>query len=312
MKKINMTSSVTVLILATISCFLWGSAFPFIKIGYNLFEISSADTATQILFAGMRFTLAGILTVIITSCFSKKVLKPKKSSWGMILILCAFQTVLQYAFFYIGLANTTGVKASVIEGANVFIAIVVSVLIFRMEKFTAAKVIGCVVGFAGVILVNLSGLAVDYSFNFAGDGAILLSTVAYSFSSVFIKRFSQREEPAVLSGYQFIMGGFIMMIAGIAMGGHIDTWSLNGILVLIYLALVSAIAYTLWSLMLKYNPVSKVAVFGFMTPVFGVILSALFLDEAGQSFGFTEIISLVFVCVGIFVVNRPKRSSKSE
>ena len=124
---------------AMICCALWGSAFPFIKIGYRLFEISSDATGTQILFAGIRFTLAGILTVILGSILSKKILLPQKSSMSPIFKLCLLQTVVQYIFFYIGLANTSGVQASIIEGLNVFIAIVIASLIFQQEKLTTKK-----------------------------------------------------------------------------------------------------------------------------------------------------------------------------
>lgn len=48
---------------------------------------------------------------------------------------------------------------------------------------------------------------------------------------------------------------------------------------LLYMACISAVAYTLWSLLLKYNPPSRIAVFGFMNPVFGVMLSALLLKR---------------------------------
>lgn len=63
---------------ALICCALWGSAFPCIKIGYQMFEIDAADTAAQILFAGYRFTLAGILTVLIGSVLNRGFLIPKK------------------------------------------------------------------------------------------------------------------------------------------------------------------------------------------------------------------------------------------
>ena len=74
---------------------------------------------------------------------------------------------------------------------------------------------------------------------------------------------------------------------------------------LLYLAMVSAVAYSLWGMLLKYNPISKVAVFGFMNPVFGVILSALLLQEA-DSLGVMCIAALGLVCVGIYIVNCKK------
>lgn len=288
---------------AMICCALWGSAFPFIKIGYRLFEISSDATGTQILFAGIRFTLAGILTVILGSILSQKILLPQKSSMSPIFKLCLLQTVVQYIFFYIGLANTSGVKASIIEGLNVFIAIVVASLIFHQEKLTSKKVVGSLIGFLGVILVNLNGSSLDAGFKILGEGAIILSTVSYAFSSVLLKSYSKKENPVVLSGYQFVAGGIIMAIIGLIMGGKFNTVSMQGVGVLIYLALVSAVAYSLWGILLKYNSVSKVAVFGFMNPVFGVILSALLLGEA-NTLGFACVVSLVLVSLGILVVNR--------
>ena len=81
-------------------------------------------------------------------------IKPRKSAVGKIIWLSLLQTVLQYFFFYVGLAHTSGVKASVIEAVNVFVAILVSGYIFHQEKIRAGKLIGCVIGFAGVVLIN--------------------------------------------------------------------------------------------------------------------------------------------------------------
>lgn len=307
-KEKIMERKIVVLLGAMICCLLWGSAFPCIKIGYGLFGIMGNDTATQILFAGMRFTLAGILTIIIGSFISGTTLIHGKKSFGRVISLAMLQTVIQYLFFYIGLANTSGVKASIIEAVNVFVAILVASLLFKQEKLTNAKILGCIVGFVGVVLINLNGL--EFSFKINGEGFILLSTIAYAFSSVLIKRFSEKENPVMLSGYQFALGGIIMIIAGAAMGGKIETVSLAAVGLLVYLALVSAVAYSIWGILLKYNPVSRVTVCGFMNPVFGVILSAILLGEKDQATGIISVVSLVLVCVGIFVVNREKSVGK--
>ena len=192
-----MQKTVVVWFGALLCCLLWGSAFPCIKIGYRLFEVDAVDTASQILFAGCRFTLAG-------------------------------------------------------------------------------------------------------------EGAIFFSTIAYAFSSVFVKKFSQRFNPVMLSAYQFVIGGIVLMAAGGFMGGHITKVTPAGIGLLVYLALVSAVAYSLWGILLKYNPVSRVTVFGFMNPVFGVLLSALLLGETDQASGILGLLSLLLVSVGIYVVNSGK------
>lgn len=203
-----------------------------------------------------------------------------------------------------GLAHTSGVKASIIEAVNVFIAILVAGFLFHQEKITARKITGCILGFAGVVLINLNGM--NFQFSLAGEGAIFFSTIAYAFSSVFVKKFSQRFNPVMLSAYQFVIGGIVLMAAGGVMGGHITKVTPSGIGLLAYLALVSAVAYSLWGILLKYNPVSRVTVFGFMNPVFGVLLSALLLGEKDQASGILGLFSLLLVSVGIYVVNSGK------
>ena len=139
-----------------------------------------------------------------------------------------------------------------------------------------------------------------------GEGFIFFSTFAYAVSSVLLKRYSDKEEPVVISGYQFVIGGLVMILGGFAMGGRLTNVTSAGAMMLLYLALVSAVAYSLWATLLKYNPISRVAVFGFMNPVFGVILSAILLKESGQISGVQTVISLILVCIGIYVVNYGK------
>lgn len=306
-KKEFMTKTIVICIGALICSALWGSAFPCIKLGYDMMNIGESDTAAQILYAGLRFTLAGIMAILIGSVSSRKFLYPKKKAVSKVMVLSLFQTILQYLFFYIGLAHTDGTKASIIEGMNVFVAIVVSSLIFRMEKLTLQKIVGCLIGFLGVFLVNISGKDLDMNMTLTGEGFIFLSTVSYAFSSVILKLYSKEENTVMLSGWQFVIGGVVMTIAGLLMGGRINTFSTDGVLMLLYLALVSAIAYSLWSLLLTYNPVSKVAVFGFMNPMIGFILSAILLKEY-DALSIMVLVSLLLVCGGIFIVNMVKKS----
>ncbi|SFG67583.1 Permease of the drug/metabolite transporter (DMT) superfamily [Lachnospiraceae bacterium C7] len=306
------TKNVVVLFGALICCALWGSAFPCIKLGYKTMGIAANNTPAQMLYAGFRFFLAGVFTILIGSVLQKKVLLPKKESIKKILILCMLQTVLQYIFFYIGLAHTAGVKASIIEGVNVFVAIIVSAGLFKMEKVTSKKIVGCLIGFAGVVIVNLAGNSLDFNMSFNGEGFIFLSTVAYAFSSVFLKRYSRTENPVTLSGYQFALGGLIMVAVALGMGANLSEIKVDGLGILIYLALVSAVAYSLWGILLKYNDVSKVTIFGFMNPVFGVFLSAILLQEK-DLIGINCIVALVLVSIGIYLsVSASKERKENE
>lgn len=296
------TTPIAVIIGAMLCCALWGSATPFIKMGYKvMFEGGKPDVPSTILFAGIRFFFAGFITVAIYSIARKKLLYPKKQNLTKIGIVAAFQTVIQYFFFYIGLANTSGAKGTIISGSSSFFAIFFSSLLFKQEKLTAKKVIACIVGFAGIIAVNLNGL--DFKMNFTGDFFVLFSAMSLAISSVLIKIFSKDEDPVVISGYQFILGGAVMVSVGLIAGGKIDYVTPKGIAILVYLSFLSAIAYALWGILLKYNPVSKVTIFSFMTPVFGVILTKIMLPEESTVMFLNLVISLVLVCAGVFMLN---------
>ena len=293
-----LTNPFIIAVVALFCCALWGSATPFIKTGYALM-LPEKDVPGTILFAGLRFFLAGILTVAVYCIARRKLLFPKRENLGRIAVLSSFQTVIQYLFFYIGLANTTGVKGTVLSASNAFFCLLVASLIFRTEKLTLKKIIACILGFAGIVIINLDGL--DLNMNFTGDCFCFFSSVSYAFSSVMIKLFSKDEDPVVISGYQFIIGGIFMIAAGLIFGGAIAVSSVTGLLVLLYLSCLSAVAYALWGILLKHNPVSKVSIFSFTTPVFGVILSSLMLTEASNL-----LITLTLVSVGIIILNYNK------
>ena len=303
------TSPIFIVLGAMLCCALWGSATPFIKTGYKvMFENGKPDVYSTILFAGIRFALAGFITIALYSIARRKVLFPKTENFGRVAIIAAFQTVIQYFFFYVGLANTSGAKGTIISGSSSFFAIFISTLIFKQEKLTTKKVIACIVGFAGIIAVNLDGL--DFEMNLIGDGFVLFSAMSLAFSSVLIKIFSKHEDPVVISGYQFMLGGAVMVIFGLIAGGKIDNFDLKGAAILVYLSFLSAIAYALWGMLLKYNTVSKVTIFSFMTPVFGVILTKLMLPEESTVMLINLLISLVLVCAGVFMLNYVRPAKK--
>lgn len=305
MKKSNniLTNTFIVAIAAIFCCALWGSATPFIKTGYQLM-LPVKDTASTMLFAGIRFTFAGLITVAIYSIARRKFLYPKKENIGKVATVSLFQTVIQYIFFYIGLANTSGVKGTVLSGSNAFFAMLVACLIFRQEKLTLKKIIACLLGFAGIVVVNLEGL--DFNMNFTGDCFVIFSCIAYGISSVLIKRYSAFEDPVVISGYQFFAGGIVMMIIGAVMGGNVVVDSGAAFAVLTYLAFLSAVAYSLWGVLLKYNPVSKVTIYSFTIPVFGVLLSNLMLTEQSNVEPLNLVLTLILICSGIIILNYKK------
>lgn len=302
-KKNTLTKTGIVALLACVCCILWGSAIPVIKTGYRLMEMDAADTASQIVFAGVRFTLAGLLVLIFASIREKKVLIPDRTILKYAVPVCLAQTVGQYFFFYIGVAHTSGVKGGIITGLGNFIAILMSCLIVRNERMTGRKMAGCVLGFSGVVVINLMGKSLDMGFTLTGEGFILISQVAYGISTILINIYSKKVSPVVLSGTQFTMGGIVLTLIGVGMGGHLGNVTAVGVVIIFYLAMVSAVAYTLWSVLLAWNDVSKVAIFGFVNPLCSVILSALILGEVKQAFNTGSLAALLLVCAGIYIVN---------
>ena len=295
---------------ALFCCVLWGSASPAIKIAYQLFRIPPEDTASRILLAGARFTLAGIMIIVFGSLLSGKFLKPKASSWKKICILSLFQTIGQYYFFFMALAHTTGVRGSIINASGNFLTILFAAFLFRLEKLNLKKLLGCLVGFAGIILILqgsssfMSGGAVTLS----GEGAMVAAAFFYALSGCCIKIFSRDENPVVLSGYQFLIGGMVLLIIGKVLGGTLIFYSSDCVLNLLYMGFISAGAYTLWGILLKYNPVSRVSILGFLNPVMGVLLSALFLGENQEAFSAMGLVSLLLVSLGIIIVNSDQKS----
>lgn len=124
-------------LLAAFCCLLWGSAFPAVKIGYGLLSISSADSAEQLIFAGLRFFFAGVVTVLFHSASLRRLRLPARSSLWKATKLGLIQTLVQYALFYIGMAHTSGVKGSVLMAVHVFFAILISAKLFHYERLNA-------------------------------------------------------------------------------------------------------------------------------------------------------------------------------
>lgn len=295
-----------IVVLGTlITTAFWGSAVPIIKLGYS-YSLPSTDIPSMILFAGARFFVAGIITVAFYSILKRRIVMPTRSSIGGIMAIGGFQTVLQYVFYYIGLANTTGVKGAIASGVNPFFDLLFATLIFRQERLTPKKILAVAVGFSGIVIANLKGITLDV--NFLGDGFVLLSAVFYSVSIVLVKHCSEREEPMVITGYQFLFGGAVMIIIGLISGGKVVFNTPASAIIFVYLSVSIAVAYIIWSYLLKYNPVTRVSVFYFMTPIFGVLFSRMIFpnDTGFEPLNIT--LALVLFTIAIVMLNyTPKK-----
>ena len=285
--------------LAIFCTLLWGTAFPFIKVGYAQFGIEGNDIGSKLLFAGARFTLAGIMVLFIFLVKNKHLPKIEKNGIMPVMLLGSVQTFGQYIFTYIGIGFTSGANTSVITACATFFTVLFAPLFFKSDKLNICKIIGCVLGFCGVLCVNSGGgVTVDTLF---GDFMILMSTLSAAAGNFISKGIVRDREPISVTGFQLLFGGILLLIAGFVTGGKLDFSSIKGLLVLLWLAFVSAAAFAIWTALLKNHPASRICVFNLLVPVFGTLLSGIMLGES--VFGIETIVSVVLICAGIFISN---------
>ncbi|MDG2521978.1 DMT family transporter [Caulobacter segnis] len=294
-----------VYLAAAFCCVLWGSSYPAIKNGYRLLEITKTDLADQVVFAGYRFVLAGVMLLATAVLLRRPIFGATRRQFGQMALLGFFQTTLQYVFFYIGVANATGVKSSIMNATGAFFGVLIAHFVYANDRLTGRKALGCLVGFLGVLTVNLGSGLTDFDFTITGEGFVAFSAFILAGAAIYGKRISRDLDPMIMTGWQLGIGGLILTVGGMAVGGEVHGFDWRSASLLIYLGALSAAAFAIWSLLLKHNPVSLVAPFNFLIPVFGVILSAAFLHET--VFAWKNLAALVLVCGGIWLVTRAGR-----
>jgi drug/metabolite transporter (DMT)-like permease len=299
------TNRKVVFLLASLCCLLWGSAYPAIKNGYALFSIAANDIPSKLVFAGYRFIFAGLVLLVIAALSKKPVLQLDRRTLGQVTLVGLTQTSLQYVFFYIGLAYATGVKSSITNATGTFFSVLLAHFVYKNDRLSFNKVLGCVVGFAGVMVVNFSDGLLSFDFTLLGEGFVVIAAFVLSAASIYGKRVSQRVDSVVLTGYQLAIGGAALLLIGWATGGTLTGFTLKSTALMVYLVVLSSTAFSLWTVLLKYNRVSMVTVFNFMIPVFGTVLSALFLDE--RFLEWKNGVALLLVCFGIWLVTREEK-----
>lgn len=291
---------------AIFCCALWGISTPIVKMGYRYVDAKSIPAL--LLWIGLEFVFGGAITLCVYGVANKKLPFPKRQNFGEIGLISLLQTVLQYICLYIGLAGTTAMKGAIIKSTDVFFIMLIASLLFRQETLTVKKIIACVIGFSGIVVMNLNGLTLDV--NLKGDGVVLLGIVFYSFSVVFTRKVTKDLDATVLCGSQMFLGGTVMTVIGLVLGGKFDFLGILPILTV--LSLIYAVSYSLWTLLLKYHPASRVAIFSFMTPLFGVAFSAVLLPEKGGVAIVNLLIALILVCGGIVLWGTGKDKSSDK
>ena len=289
-----------VTIFALTAAIAWGWAYPLIKLGFSEFAISADMTASKMLFAGIRFCLSGLIILAIAGTKKRDFKVRKPIDWWYILLFCMMNTTLHYAFFYFGLSHSEGSRAAILNSLSVFSVVIFACIFFKSDRMTVKKIIGCIVGFAGILSLNLGG-AESGQFTWLGDGMIILNALCGASASLLTRGLGKRVDVFVGTGYSLAIGGALLIIPGLMMGGELPQITLLGITYLLLLIAISTLGFTLYNKLLTCNPVGKVAIYNSLIPVVGAVTSCLCLDE---TFYIKYMIAGALAAGGIYIINK--------
>jgi len=300
------TNKYSVVILSILACILWGSAFPSLKVSYSILEIENSGAFIKMLFASYRFMLASFMLFIFIILKSGiKRLKLKRRDYFHLLTLGLIQTFAQYAFFYNGLAKTTGVKASILVTSGIFFTVIASHFIYNDDKLNKVKSFGLLLGITGVIIININRGNLNFIFNFTGEGFIIMTGVMSTIAILYVKYLSKNMDIMIITAYQMFFGSVTLFLIALS-GSKVEAinFNLKSGFLLIYLAFISAAAFGLWYSLIKFNKVGYITIYKFIVPVSGVFLSAIFIIT--ETVSFNAVFALVLVSLGIVIINMPE------
>ena len=295
-------------VLALMCSVLWALAYPLIKLGYRELNIATDDLGSKVLFAGVRFLFAGALVLLITGAVNHTEKKISKSAWGWLLLFAIVNTSLHYLFSYIGLGYIPSARGTIIDSMGSFLLIILSCIVFSDDRMGWNKVLGCVLGFSGIVIMNVEpGKFMLENISFLGDGMILLNAVFAAFGGVVGRIVSRKMDMTLATGISMAIGGGILCIVGLSIGVA-QPWHMSaaGVTIIVALTLISAISFSIYNSLIANHPISTVAIYNAFIPVFGVGFSSLIL---GEQFMLKYLIAGVLVALGIVAVNRKSKKT---
>lgn len=292
------------IIFSIFAMFLWGSAIPTIKTTYLELGIGASDTGQKILIAGIRFFMAGIITLIYFLIFDKNYKDFKKLDWKFVIILGLIQTSIQYLFYYIGLSNTFGVKSSIIQAANSFIVVIFSALLLPEDKINSKMILALVIGTIGIIITNTGKPIGGQAMKLTGEGFIIVSTSVNALCTVLVRKYGKGMNGYLLTGLQFFVGSIILIIVGRSLSGEWISFTSKAAILLVYAAFISATAFTIWTLVLQNHSANEFGIYKLFIPLFGSILSVIVL---GEVFTLRLALGMVLVLSASLILNMNKK-----
>ncbi|MBR2300862.1 MAG: DMT family transporter, partial [Bacteroidaceae bacterium] len=245
---------VWVALLALTAATAWGWAYPLIKLGFEEFAITGSMTAEKMLFAGVRFAIAGMIVLGIARTANISFALKERGGFWYVLLFALMNTTLHYAFFYIGLSHSGGARAAILNSLGVFLLVLFACMFFKSDKLTTRKIIGCVIGFAGILALNVgSGSSSD--FTLMGDGMIILNALCSAIAGLMTRGLGKRVNVFVGTGYSLALGGVLLIVPAVYMGARIPQVTFAGVVILLTLVGISTFGFMIYNKLLTCNPV---------------------------------------------------------
>jgi len=292
------------LVLSLVVMALWGSLYPMIKIGYQAFAVDTLSVADVLMFAAMRFIVCGVIVCGLGAAKRETVQSPKLKNVAWIMAMGVFAISLHYALVYIGMSTADSSKTALLKQLGVLLYVCFAFLFFKDEVFNARKIIGAIIGFAGIFAINAGGGTGSWSI---GDWLIILASVCTVVSNVMSKKSVEGNSPYWVSGISQLFGGVLLLMAGLALGGQFPTFTWYAALVFAYICAASVVSYTLWYYVQRTADLSSLFIIKFAEPLFACVFSAWWIGE--NIWQWQYLAAFVLVSGGIVLANMKKKKA---
>ena len=203
-------------------------------------------TGSKMLFAGIRFAIAGLIVLSVARSSGRSFQTSRRIDWRFILAFALMNTTLHYFFFYVGMSHSEGSRAAILNSLSTFLVVLLACACFKSDRLTSRKILGCTVGFCGILALNLGG-AESGQFTWLGDGMIILNAICGACANLMTRGLSRRIDIFVGTGYSLSIGGLLLIISGLVFGGTLPQINMLGIICLILLIAISALGFALYN-----------------------------------------------------------------
>lgn len=301
-----MKSKNYIIFWAIFCCLLWSSAFAGIKVGL--------EYTTPLRFAGVRFMIAGLLTVPFCSQL-KNYFKIVRKSWKFLFFLAFIQTTLHYSLFYLGVMRVEGALAAIVIGASPLFVAITSHFYMNNDKMNWPKTLTIIGGLAGISLVAFGRQTDgDHNVQLIGVLFLLITNIAGSFNNILIVREKDNIPPLIISSFSMFVGGVGIWLFSIPMEGipKFVVYPSSYYVALAWLSFVSAAGVSIWTKLLKRPGivVSELNFWKFLVPVSGAILSWTFLPA--ESVNLISIVGILIIGSSLILLNLYNRGIFSK